>query len=92
MEIMTNKDPVLTEIVVIWSTCTVHRDPKNKSLGGRGKVGIIIKRGIKTKMYEVYIPVDKVVMVTQRFQSVEAPHNNQDGRNIVLTRYDVRRS
>ena len=78
MEFLTNKAPVLKSIVVFRSTCTAHRDPKNKSLGERGKAGIIIGRGRKTKGYKVCIPVDKVVVVIQHVQNVKAPQDDQD--------------
>uniref|UniRef100_A0AAV1V1Z5 Uncharacterized protein n=1 Tax=Peronospora matthiolae TaxID=2874970 RepID=A0AAV1V1Z5_9STRA len=80
LEILTGKAPVLTDIVAFGSTCTAHRDPKNKSLGERGKAGIVIGRGSETKGYKVYIPVDKVVVVTQHVQNIEAPQDDQDER------------
>ena len=78
MDILTNKVPVLTDIVAFGSTCTAHRDPKIKSLGDRGKAGIINGRGSETKGYKVYILVDKVVVVTQHVQRVEAPQDDHD--------------
>ena len=64
MEFLTNKTPALNDIVIFGSTCTVHREPKNSSLVERGKTGIFIRRGGETKGYTVYIPADKVVVVT----------------------------
>uniref|UniRef100_A0AAV1UJ54 Uncharacterized protein n=1 Tax=Peronospora matthiolae TaxID=2874970 RepID=A0AAV1UJ54_9STRA len=84
LEILTGKAPVLTDIVAFGSTCTAHRDPKNKSLGERGKTGIVIGRGSETKGYKVYIPVDKVVVVTQRVQNIEAPQDDQDEKKTCL--------
>ena len=55
MEVLTKKVPVLNDIVAFRSTCTVHVDAKNKSLGERGKAGIIIGKGAETKGYKVYI-------------------------------------
>uniref|UniRef100_A0AAV1TK77 Retroviral polymerase SH3-like domain-containing protein n=1 Tax=Peronospora matthiolae TaxID=2874970 RepID=A0AAV1TK77_9STRA len=82
LEILTGKAPVLTDIVAFCSTCTAHRDPKNKSIGERGKAGIVIGRGSETKGYKVYIPVDKVVVVTEHVQNIEAPQDDQDERKI----------
>uniref|UniRef100_A0AAV1TQS0 Integrase catalytic domain-containing protein n=1 Tax=Peronospora matthiolae TaxID=2874970 RepID=A0AAV1TQS0_9STRA len=42
--------------------------------------GIVIGRGGETKGYKVYIPVDKVVVVTQHVQNIEAPQDDQDER------------
>ena len=55
----------MNDIVNFGSTRTVYRDPKNASLGERGKAGIIIGKGGERKGYRVYIPADKVVVVIQ---------------------------
>ena len=70
LQMLTKKAPDLTDIVVFGSGCTVHRDAKNKSLGERGKPGIIIGRSDETKGYRVYIPKDDVVVVTQHVRNV----------------------
>ena len=49
MEILTNKVSVLNDIVAFGSTCTVHVDTENKSLGERGKAGIIIGRALRQR-------------------------------------------
>ena len=64
MEFLTNKITALNDIVIFGSTCTAHREPKNASHGERGKAGITIGRSGETKGYKVYIPADKVVVVT----------------------------
>ena len=78
MEILTNKVPALNDIVAFGSTCTVHVDAKNKSLGERGKAGIIIGKGAETKGYKVYIPKDKVTAVTQHVRNIKAPKDVRD--------------
>ena len=64
MDLLTHKVPVFSNIVAFGSTCTVRVDAKNKSLGECGKAGIIVGKGAETKGYKVYIPVDKIVVVT----------------------------
>ena len=71
MEFLTKKVPTLNDIVVFGSTCTVHVNARNKSLGDRGKATIIIGKSDETKGYKVYIPKDKVVMVTQHVRNIE---------------------
>ena len=78
MEILTNKVPALNDIVAFGSTCTVHADAKNKSLGERGKAGIIIGKGAETKVYKVYIFKDKVIAVPQHVRNIEAPKDVRD--------------
>ena len=78
MEILTNKVPAFNDIVAFGSTCTVHVDAKNKSLGERGKAGIIIGKGAETKGYKVYIHKDKVIAVTQHVRNIEAPKDVRD--------------
>ena len=72
MELLTKKVPRLTEIVTFGSVCTVHVDAKNKSLGERGRAVIIIGKSDEMKGYKVYIPKDKVVLVTQHVQNIES--------------------
>ena len=71
MEFLTKKVPTLNDIVVFGSTCTVHVNARNKSLGERGKAAIIIGKSDETKGYKVYTPKDKVVMITQHVRSIE---------------------
>uniref|UniRef100_A0AAV1USC0 Integrase catalytic domain-containing protein n=1 Tax=Peronospora matthiolae TaxID=2874970 RepID=A0AAV1USC0_9STRA len=82
MEFLTSKAAMLKDRVAFGSTCTTHNHPSNNSLGERGREGIIIGRGSETKAYKVYIPVDKVVKVTQHVQNVKAPADNQDDKKI----------
>ena len=51
MEFLTKKVPTLNDIVVFGSTCTVHVNARNKSLGERGKAAIIIGKSDETKGY-----------------------------------------
>ena len=80
MEILTNKVPAFNDIVAFGSTCTVHVDAKNKSLGERGKAGIIIGKGAETKGYKVYIHKDKVIAVTQHVRNSEDPKDVRDAK------------
>ncbi|CAI5706595.1 unnamed protein product [Peronospora effusa] len=54
----------------------IHVNARNKSLGERGRIAIIIGKSDKTKGYKVYIPSDKVVLVTQHFQNIESLTND----------------
>ena len=44
---------------------------KKQPLGERGKVAIKIGKIDETKVYKVYIPEDKVVVVKQHVQNIE---------------------
>ncbi|KAG3195587.1 hypothetical protein PC128_g8382 [Phytophthora cactorum] len=68
---LTKNTPDLSDIVVFGSPCTVHVDAKNKSLGKRGKPGMIVGKSDEIKGYRVYIPRDKIVVVTQHVSNVE---------------------
>uniref|UniRef100_A0AAV1T532 Integrase catalytic domain-containing protein n=1 Tax=Peronospora matthiolae TaxID=2874970 RepID=A0AAV1T532_9STRA len=78
LQMLTKKVPVLSDIVVFGSPCTVHQDAKNKSLGDRGKQGVIIGKSDEVKGYRVYIPRDKVVVVTQYVKNVETLTKEQN--------------
>ncbi|KAE8970085.1 hypothetical protein PR001_g27118 [Phytophthora rubi] len=49
----------LSDIVVFGSSCTVDRDVKNKSLGKRGKPGLIAGKSDGMKGHQVYIPEEQ---------------------------------
>ncbi|KAG3089482.1 hypothetical protein PI124_g125 [Phytophthora idaei] len=68
---LTKNTPDLGDIVVFGSPCTVHVDAESKSLGERGKPGMIVGKSDEIKGYRVYIPRDKVVVVTQSVSNVE---------------------
>ena len=68
----------LSDIIVFDSPCTVHRDAANKLLGERGRTGIIIGKSDEIKDYRVYIPRDKVVVVTQHVKNVETLSEEQN--------------
>ena len=50
----------------------------NKSLGVRGRAGLIIGNCDEMKDYRVYIPKDKVVIVTQHVRNVETLTEEQN--------------
>ena len=77
-------------MVAFGSPCTVHRDASNKSLGERGKQGIIIGKSDEMKGYRVYLPREKIVMVTQHVRNVETPTEEQNAqlRHVHLTEED----
>lgn len=64
--------------MVFGSTCTVHCDARNKSLGYQGKAAIIIGMGSETKGYNLYIPMDKVVVVSQHAQNIKTLSSDED--------------
>uniref|UniRef100_A0AAV1TTE3 Retroviral polymerase SH3-like domain-containing protein n=1 Tax=Peronospora matthiolae TaxID=2874970 RepID=A0AAV1TTE3_9STRA len=80
MEFLTKKLPTLNDIVVFGSTCTVHVDTRNKSLGERGKAAIITGKSDQTKGYKVHIPRDKVVVVKKHVQNIEILTDEQNGQ------------
>ncbi|CAI5703653.1 unnamed protein product [Peronospora effusa] len=85
MEFLTTKVPNLNDIVAFGSTCTVHVDARNKSLGERGKAAIIIGKSDETKGYKVYIPKDKVVVVTQHVRNIETLSDGRNGQDYSYT-------
>ena len=78
MELLTKNVPVLSDIVVFGSACTVHVNPKNKSLVERGKTAIIIGKSDETKGYKGYISKYKVVVVTQHERNIETLTDQQN--------------
>ena len=84
IEMLNKRTPVLRDIVVFGSPCTVHKYSKNKSLGEHGEAALIIGKGDEMKGYRVYIPKDRIVMVTQHVRNVEALSDNQNSQ---LSRY-----
>ncbi|KAG4049478.1 hypothetical protein PC123_g15250 [Phytophthora cactorum] len=71
LQMLTKNTADLSDIVVFGSQCTVRVDAKNKSPGERGKPGMIVGKSDEIKGYRVYIPRDKVVVVTQHVSNVE---------------------
>uniref|UniRef100_A0AAV1U951 Reverse transcriptase Ty1/copia-type domain-containing protein n=1 Tax=Peronospora matthiolae TaxID=2874970 RepID=A0AAV1U951_9STRA len=78
MKVLTDQTPSLGEIVVFGSPCTVYRDPKKKNFAPRGQKGIIIGIDEETKGYRVYLPKDKVVVVSQHVQNIETLNKTQN--------------
>ena len=78
LQMLTKKVPVLSDIVVFGSPCTVHQDARNKSLGSRGKQGLIIGKSDEAREYHVYIPKDKIVIVPQHVKNVETLTKEQN--------------
>ncbi|GMF17717.1 unnamed protein product [Phytophthora fragariaefolia] len=66
MQMLTMRTPDLCDIVAFGSSCTVHHDAKNKSLGERGKPAIIIGKSDEMKRYRVYLPRDRVVVADSK--------------------------
>ena len=80
MKVLTKQTPTLGEIVVFGSPCTVYRDPRKQKFAHRGQPGFIVGIGEGTKGYRVYLPKDKVVVVTQYVKNIETldkTHNKQ---------------
>ena len=59
------------------SPCIAHRKTANKSLGDRGKTAIIIGKDDEMKGFRVFIPIERVVVVTQHVKNVETLTNVQ---------------
>ena len=56
----------------------MYRYPKKKNFAHRGQKGIIIGFGEETKGYRVYLPKDKVVVVSQHVQNIETLNKTQN--------------
>ena len=70
IKVLTQQTPSLGKIVVFGSKCMVYRDPRKQSFFQRGKQGIIVGIGKETKVYRVYLPKDKVFVVTQHVKII----------------------
>ena len=88
IEMMTNKRPVLNDIVVFGSPCTIHLMTANKSLGARWKPAIIIGKDDEMKEYRVFIPIERFVVVTQHVKNVKTLTDVQ-GRDINKMSHDT---
>ena len=66
----------MRDIVIFWITLHRTLTTANKSLGARGKAAIIRKND-EMKFYRVYIPKERVVVVTQHAHNVEALNDFQ---------------
>ena len=70
IEMLTKRTPVLSDVVVFGTACTVYKGAKNKSLGERGKAAIVVGKCDETIGYKVYIPKDCIVVVTQHVRNL----------------------
>ena len=82
LEVLTEKTPNISDIVVFGSPCTVYRSPGKKAWKARAEVGMIIGKHDETKGYKVFIPRDRVVVTTQHVKNVET----LDGDGTVTSR------
>lgn len=80
MQMLTKGLPDFSDIVDFGSPCTVHIDARNKSLGERGKHGIIIVKSDERKGYRVYMPKEKIFIVMQHVQNVETLTEEQNAQ------------
>jgi hypothetical protein len=72
IEILTGVPPVLIDIVIFGSPCTVYRSPKKKSLTKRGTPGVIVGKNDETKGYRVLLPKFQVI-TTRHVRQIETP-------------------
>uniref|UniRef100_A0AAV1TKG9 Integrase catalytic domain-containing protein n=1 Tax=Peronospora matthiolae TaxID=2874970 RepID=A0AAV1TKG9_9STRA len=80
VELLPMKKPNLSNIVVHDSKCTVHLHTENKSLGARGNAKIVIEKNDKMKGYRVYLPKERVVVVTQHVKTIVTLNAIQNGK------------
>ena len=80
MEFLTKKVSILKYIVMFGFACIVHVNARNKSLGEREKVAIIICKIYETKGYKVYILKEKVVVIKQQVLNIETLTDEQNGQ------------
>ena len=83
---LTKSTSDLWDIVAFGSTCTLHRDPQNKSLGEHGKQGVIIRNSDEMKGYRVFIPKDKTVIATQHVSNVKTLVEERNGESLMEKR------
>ncbi|GMF59484.1 unnamed protein product [Phytophthora fragariaefolia] len=74
LEMLTGEKPQLADIVVFGSPCTAFRDPGKAAWKSRAEVGAIVGKNDETKGYKVYLPRDRVVIVTQHVQNIDTLH------------------
>lgn len=80
LQMLTKGLPDFSDIVDFGSPFTVHIDARNKSLGERGKHGIIIGKSDERKGYRVYLPKEKIFIVTQHVRNLETLTEEQNAQ------------
>ncbi|GMF43846.1 unnamed protein product [Phytophthora fragariaefolia] len=70
LEVLTGKAPSLSDVVAFGTTCTVRHDPKKKMLMKRAVLGHVIGMDDITKGYRIYLPGDRIVVVTQHVENL----------------------
>ncbi|POM64757.1 LOW QUALITY PROTEIN: Hypothetical protein PHPALM_19668 [Phytophthora palmivora] len=70
-KVLTKQTPLMGELVVFGSPCTVYRDPRNMNFSHRALEGLIIGISEETKGYRVYLPKGRVVVTTQQNEQVQ---------------------
>ena len=78
IKVLTQQTPSLGEIVVFDSKCMVYRDPRKQNFSQRGQQGTIVGIGEETKGYRVYLPKNKVVVVTHHVKNIETLDTTQN--------------
>ncbi|KAE8877447.1 hypothetical protein PF005_g6499 [Phytophthora fragariae] len=71
LEVLTGKSPRLSDVVAFGTTCTVRRDPKKKTLKKCAVLGHVIGKDDVTKGYRIYLPGDRIVVVTQHVEQLD---------------------
>ncbi|GMF47391.1 unnamed protein product [Phytophthora fragariaefolia] len=77
-QVFTKQTPPLGEIVVFGSPCTVYHDPRNKNFSQPSQPGMTVGIGEDTKGYRVYLPRDRVVVMTQHVKNIETLDKTQN--------------
>ncbi|GMF36918.1 unnamed protein product [Phytophthora fragariaefolia] len=72
LEVLTGRQPRLSDIVVFGSKCTAFRDPGKSSMAKRAQMAHVIGRDASTKGFKVYIPSEHKVIVTRHVQNLES--------------------
>jgi hypothetical protein len=68
IQVLTDKSSSLRDVVAIGSSCTVRRDPKKKTLQKRAVLGRVLGKNDRTKGYRVYLPSERIVIITQHIR------------------------
>uniref|UniRef100_A0AAV1T3R8 Reverse transcriptase Ty1/copia-type domain-containing protein n=1 Tax=Peronospora matthiolae TaxID=2874970 RepID=A0AAV1T3R8_9STRA len=70
----------MADTVTFGSSCSTFRDPEKKAWKSRSQVGMIIGKNDKTKGFKVYLPKEKIVIITQHIRNVETLNSAQNAQ------------
>ncbi|GMF15398.1 unnamed protein product [Phytophthora fragariaefolia] len=84
LQVLTGVIPSLHDVVAFGTTCTVRRDQKKQTLKKRAAVGRIIGKDQRTKGYRVYLPTERIVLVTHHVTNLATPPTASPDRQLEI--------